>query len=121
MNAEIRRADAAAEYLTDERCFILEIANDASDPNLSIARARVPRGITTEWHRVSGIDERYAIVSGVGRVEIGDLPPAVVTAGDVVRIPAGTPQRITNIGDDDLVFLCLCTPRFVQGAYQAGR
>jgi len=30
-------------------------------------------------------------------------------------------QRIANIGDDDLVFLCICTPRFVQPAYQAGR
>ena len=33
----------------------------------------------------------------------------------------GVPQRITNIGDEDLVFLCVCTPRFVQRAYISGR
>ena len=121
MNAEIRRADASTELLTSERCLILEVANDESDPQLSIARARVPPGVTTEWHRLNGIDERYAIVSGTGRVEVGDLAPAVVSAGDVVQIPAGTPQRIANLGDEDLVFFCVCTPRFVQGAYQTGR
>lgn len=28
------------------------------------------------------------------------------------------PQRIANLGDGDLVFLALCTPRFVSEAYQ---
>ena len=32
--------------------------------------------------------------------------------GDVVLIPAGKTQRIRNVGPDDLVFLCICTPRF---------
>src|SRR6266508_635280 len=109
MQAEIRRADLSREFPTPEQCFILEVANDAGDPDLSIARARVLPGVTTERHRVNGIDERYVIVRGIGRVEIGDLPPAVVTEGDVVRIPANTPQRIANIGDEDLVFLCVCT------------
>jgi mannose-6-phosphate isomerase-like protein (cupin superfamily) len=35
-----------------------------------------------------------------------------VKAGDVVLIPAGKFQRIANVGKDDLVFLCICTPRF---------
>jgi len=117
MNAEIRRADRSSEFLTHENCFILEVANDAGDPDVSIARARVLSGVTTEWHRVTGIDERYVIVRGTGKVEVGGLPPALVCEGDVVRIPADTPQRITNVGDEDLVFFCVCTPRFVQSAY----
>ena len=121
MIAEIRRADPSAEFPTPENCFILELANDASDPDVSIARARVLPGETTQWHRVAGIDERYVILSGTGRVEVGDLPPAAVAAGDVVRIPANTPQRITNTGGEDLVFLAICTPRFVSSAYLAGR
>ena len=59
------------------------------------------------------------IVSGAGRVEVGDLPAPHVTAGDVVLIPPGCRQRITNTGDDDLVFLAVCTPRFRQEAYVA--
>jgi len=121
MNAEIRRADPSREFLTPENCFILELANDAGDPDLSIARARVLPGVTTEWHRVTGIDERYVILRGKGKVEVGDLPPALVCEGDVVRIPANTPQRITNVGDADLVFLAVCSPRFVVNAYLPGR
>jgi len=40
-----------------------------------------------------------------------------VGANDVVLIPPGTRQRITNMGDGDLVFLALCTPRFRVEAY----
>jgi mannose-6-phosphate isomerase-like protein (cupin superfamily) len=121
MKAEIRRPDPSHESLTHENCFILELANDSGDPDVSIARARVLPGVTTEWHRVKDIDERYVIVRGKGKVEVGDLPPAVVSEGDVVRIPANTPQRITNVGDVDLVFFAICTPRFVQSAYLHGR
>jgi len=121
MQPEIRRADAAKEFTSQENCFILEMGNDASDPDVSIARARVRPGVTTEWHRLEGIVERYIIIRGRGRVDVGDLPPTVVSEGDVVRIPANVPQRITNIGDEDLLFLCVCTPRFVQSAYVTGR
>ena len=121
MQPEIRRADSSKEFLTHENCFILEVANDAGDPAVSIARARVLPGMTTVWHRLEGIVERYIIVGGRGRVEVGDLPATNVSAGDVVRIPANVPQRIANIGDEDLVFLCVCTPRCVQRAYFSGR
>jgi oxalate decarboxylase/phosphoglucose isomerase-like protein (cupin superfamily) len=39
-------------------------------------------------------------------------------AGDVVSIPAACAQRIANTGAGDLVFLAVCTPRFVQEAYE---
>jgi len=120
MTPEIRRAQPSNEYAAEENCFILEMSNDAGDPDVSIARARVRPGVTTEWHRLEGIAERYVIVRGTGRVEVGDAPPVVVSEGDVVRIPPDVQQRITNVGDDDLVFLCVCTPRFVQSAYVTG-
>lgn len=107
-----------AEFYTSERCHITELSNSASDAALSVAKARVEPGVTTCWHRLEGITERYVILSGVGRVEIGDLPARVVLPGDVVLIPPGFRQRISNSGEDDLVFLALCTPRFVQSAYQ---
>ena len=121
MQAEIRRADRSQEFPTQENCFILEVSNDAGDPDVSIARARVRPGVTTAWHRLEGIAERYVIVRGRGRVEVGDLPPTIVNEGDVVWIPANVSQRITNVGDEDLVFLCICTPRFIQNAYVTGR
>jgi mannose-6-phosphate isomerase-like protein (cupin superfamily) len=58
------------------------------------------------------------ILSGVGRVEVGDLVPQTVSAGSVVIIPQYCPQKITNTGEDDLVFLALCTPRFQTQFYE---
>ncbi|PPE73548.1 cupin domain-containing protein [Solimonas fluminis] len=112
------RGSAAAEQPTAERCDIAELSNTADDPELSVARARVAPGITTRWHRLHGIAERYVILEGRGRAEVGGLPPQDLLPGDVLRIAPDQPQRITNTGSADLVFLALCTPRFRWDAYE---
>src|SRR5262245_1338513 len=109
MKTEIRFWRDASEVPIAEGCFIQEVANDPGDPHVSISRARVPPGGATEWHHLQGIEERYVIISGRGRVEVGDLPATKVSAGDIVRIPAETRQRITNVGAEDLVFWCVCS------------
>jgi mannose-6-phosphate isomerase-like protein (cupin superfamily) len=114
----VKRTDAAAEFYTEERCYIVELSNTPDDPDVSIARARVESGVTTRWHRVIDTAERYVILRGRGQVEIGTLVPHQVEAGDVVLIPPSSPQRITNTGDEDLVFLAICTPRFRPEAYE---
>ena len=63
--------------------------------------------------------ERYVILAGEGLVELEERDPERVGVGDVVLIPPGAEQRITNTGDTDLVFLALCTPRFRQERYIA--
>lgn len=118
MRAGVRKIDIGQEYYFAEGCFITELSNSPGDPGLSIARARVEPGQTTLWHRLRETAERYVIVEGVGRVEIGDLAPQEVHAGDVVIIPPGVAQRISNTGAGDLVFLALCTPRFSESVYE---
>jgi mannose-6-phosphate isomerase-like protein (cupin superfamily) len=118
MKAAVRRLDPASEYPTSENCAIVEVSNSDADPDLSIARARVAPGAATRWHRLDGIAERYLIISGQGRVEIGALPPASVGPGDVVLIPPLCRQRITNTGKADLIFMAICTPRFKAAAYE---
>ena len=117
MQPEIRKSVDFEEFATGERCAIQEIANDAGDETVSIARARVRPAVTTAWHKLTGIVERYLIVEGEGCVEVEGLAPATVTAGDVVRIPAGTAQRITNTGSTDLIFYAVCSPRFRESRY----
>ena len=119
MRSEIKRDRDAVEFSTQERCHIKEIANDEGDEHLSIARARVEPGITTAWHKLDGIAERYIIVSGRGRVQIGHAPPVDVVAGDVVRIPAGECQRIENNGREDLLFYAVCSPPFRSDCYRS--
>ena len=51
---------------------------------------------------------------GEAEMWVGDRAPEEVGPGDLVTIDAGVCQRIVNIGDTDLIFYCLCTPRFEQ-------
>jgi mannose-6-phosphate isomerase-like protein (cupin superfamily) len=107
------------ELLTPEGCYILESWNDAADPAASIARARVEPGVTTRAHRLAGVVERYLIVQGEGEAIVGGEPTGRLRPGDVVVIPAGVAQQITNTGAADLVFYCICTPRFTPACYEA--
>ncbi len=119
MRPNILKQNRATEFDTPERCFIIETANDLDDEAVSIARARVEPGVTTAWHQLNGVVERYIIVSGTGCVEVGNLEPTAVSAGDVVRIPADTRQRITNEGNEALIFYAVCSPRFLPDCYIA--
>lgn len=118
MRAAIIRPDPAKAFFTAERCKILEVLNHAGDPAVSVAEARVAPGVTTQLHRLHGVVERYLMVSGHGLVNIGGLQPTELGPGDMVVIPAGVPQQISNIGEDELVFYCICTPRFTQACYE---
>lgn len=119
MKPTVRRLVPAREFATPEGCFITEVSNSPDDPGLSIARARVAPGVTTQWHRLAATTERYVILEGSGRVEIGDQPAEDVRPGDVVLIPPACRQRITNTGSADLVFLAICTPRFTNDCYES--
>lgn len=119
MKASIIHPDPAAEYLSAERCRILEVLNGAGDPGLSVARARVAPGVVTQPHRLHGVVERYLIVEGRGVVSVGGLEDSEVGPGDLVVIPAGVTQSIRNVGATELVFYCICTPRFRQECYEA--
>ena len=110
------RDKAKPEVWTSERCFISELLNDPSYPELSIARCRVEPGVTTQNHSLS-VHEVYVIEDGDGVMMLGDQDPFPVGPGSVVTIPKHAPQCIRNTGDSDLVFLCVCTPRFSQECY----
>ncbi|WP_254797497.1 cupin domain-containing protein [Geopseudomonas aromaticivorans] len=118
LQAAILRPDPAAAFFTAERCRILEVLNHAGDPAVSVAEARVAPGVTTQLHRLHGVVERYLIVKGRGMVDVGGLQPSEVGPGDLVVIPAGVPQRIGTLGEEELVFYCICTPRFTPECYE---
>ncbi|MDM8546657.1 cupin domain-containing protein [Candidatus Venteria ishoeyi] len=118
MQPTIKQNTQTTEYYIPEGCYITELSNSNDDPALSIARARVEPGVTTQWHRLKGTVERYLILEGEGLVEVGTMPAQAVSAGDVVIIPAQCQQRIRNMGQQDLIFLAMCTPRFLPEVYE---
>lgn len=117
MQIAVHRMDEASEYFFKEGCHILEWYNSPADPVVSIARARVEAGMKTRRHFLIDTTERYLIQSGEGIVTIGDRAPECVAEGTVVTIPPGVHQSIHNTGSRDLVFLAICTPRFVPPSY----
>lgn len=118
MNPVIKTYKPDEEYLTAEDCYITELSNSDDDEEVSIARARVMPGISTRWHRLTDTTERYIITEGTGFVEINNLPATQINVGDVVIIPPMCHQRITNTGEQALIFMAICTPRFNVKNYQ---
>jgi mannose-6-phosphate isomerase-like protein (cupin superfamily) len=114
----VHQFNQGREFYTSEGCYITELCNSPVDVECSIAQARVAPGVTTRWHRLRDTSERYVILEGRGRVEVGDLSAAEVGPGDVVIIPPNCRQRITNIGSGDLIFLCVCIPGFQVACYE---
>jgi mannose-6-phosphate isomerase-like protein (cupin superfamily) len=114
-------------FITNARDAVPFVAADLSEirplvdrsnttiSSVSLAHAVVAPDAETIWHRLDGTDEVYFILSGCGSVSVGD-ESREVGPGDAVWIPAGVPQRIRNLGQVPLAFLCACGP-----AYRAER
>lgn len=112
----IYRTPETEEYYFHEGCFILEHLNDPKDKGASIARARVEVGKETALHALKATTERYLILEGTGLIQIGN-DFEELNQGNVAVIPAGVAQKIKNTGTTDLIFLAICTPRFVPESY----
>lgn len=106
------------ERWIEERIFVRETLNHPDLPEISLAACRVPIGVITQLHTLS-VSETYIIRSGAGKMEKDGSAPYDVGPGDCVHIPAGVSQRISNTGDDDLIFDVICTPRFEPSCYKA--
>ena len=117
MTASVKSLAVAEEYFFEEGCYITELSNSVDDPAVSIARARLAPGQATRWHMLRDTGERYVLLEGRGLVEVGDMQPQEVVPGDVVLIPPSTRQRITSVGQEDLIFLAICSPRFTPEVY----
>lgn len=105
------------EYFLAEGCHILELCNSAEHEALSIARARLEAGKETELHSLKKTAERYIIQQGQGIATI-DGKQYSVAENNVLLIDPEVSQKIKNTGQEDLVFLVICTPRFKPECYQ---
>ncbi len=118
MTDPVIKAGHDEEVWMSERCYIRELINDESIPDFSLAQTRVRPGVVTELHTLQ-VREWYVIMEGTGLVEVNGGPETEVGPGDTIEIPAGVSQRITNTGEIDLLFQCVCLPRFTPDCYES--
>lgn len=104
------------EFWLDERIYIREIMNAPEEPDISLARFRVPAGSTTQLHALT-ISEWYIMESGTGIVEV-DGHKIKMSAGENIKINPGQSQRVINTGAEELVFQSICTPRWTHECYK---
>jgi mannose-6-phosphate isomerase-like protein (cupin superfamily) len=77
----------------------------------SIAHAIIPMGESTLPHLLKKSTELYYILKGFGEMHI-DNESAQVSPGQIILIPPQSRQWIRNTGTENLVFLCIVSPKW---------
>jgi len=80
----------------------------------SIAHAIIPPGESTLPHLLKRSTELYYILQGTGEMHI-DKETAPVALGQIILIPPQARQWIRNTGRENLVFLCIVSPKWQAG------
>jgi mannose-6-phosphate isomerase-like protein (cupin superfamily) len=110
---DVQNLNRVPSFTTKDGSEIRELLahRNSSIRNQSLAEARVPPGMTTALHFHCRAEEIYYILRGAGRMRIGE-ELRDVGAGDAIAIPPGEVHQITNVGADELTFLCCCAPGY---------
>ena len=99
------------EFTSGDGCVLRELLSPLRTPldlRYSLAHAKLPPGRASAPHRLNS-SELYYMLRGTGKVFV-DGEEDLVGPSDTVYIPPGSVQYITNVGEDDLVFLCVVDP-----------
>jgi len=101
------------QFITKDGSSIREIMapRNSMIEKQSLAEAVVPVGCVTHEHYHATSEEIYYILSGSGEMWVAG-ETFQVRGGDAVALLPGTRHKIRNIGDDKLVFLCICVPPY---------
>ena len=104
---------AVAAYTTRDGSCIRELMHPSVHGNArqSLAEASVPPGGSTLLHRHRESEELYHILSGIGRMTLGDEEFSIAP-GDTLLIPPGTTHCLRNTGIKPLRLLCCCSPAY---------
>jgi len=116
---EIRNRDTATPYQTKDGSLIKPLMDLSNSPvkNLSLAQATVSSGSRTYPHLHTQSEEIYYLLQGKGKIHIEGESREVVPF-DAILIPPGASHYIENIGQEDLIFLCLCSPPYTHQGTQ---
>lgn len=110
---DVRNISAVPAFTTKDGSEIRELLayRNSIIRNQSLAEARLAPGAKTQAHYHPQTEEIYYILVGTARMRLGD-EVREVGPGDSIAIPPGAPHQITNIGREELQFLCCCAPAY---------
>jgi len=110
---DIVNCNDAVAFTTKDGSTIREILayRNSSIKNQSLAEATVPVGGSTTEHYHPKTEEIYFIIKGYGKIKIKD-ELRNISVFDGIAIPPGTPHKLWNTGQEDLVLLCMCAPAY---------
>ena len=100
-------------YRTKDGSIIRELMHPGMQGNhlQSLAEAIVESGHETALHLHRTSEELYHISAGQGLMTLG-MEQFLVSVGETVCIPPGTPHCIRNAGKVPLKILCCCAPPY---------
>jgi mannose-6-phosphate isomerase-like protein (cupin superfamily) len=107
-----KRTEDCREIVAADECRLRELFHpdrDAPDLPYSLAVAFIERGAATAPHRLTEEDELYYFLEGHGSIAVGESLREV-GQGDVVLVPRGVTQSVTNTGNGPLRWLNLVSP-----------
>jgi len=113
MTTKPTRRSAVTPYTTRDGSIIRELIHpdQSGARNQSLAEATIPPETETLLHRHGTSEEIYHVCAGRGVMTLG-AETFEIGVGDSVLIPPGTPHKVRNTGDADLVILCCCAPAY---------
>lgn len=111
MNMFTKKRQDSPEFEAADLTILRELVhplNDKLNIGYSLAEARLPISMASLPHSLNA-SELYYILNGRGILHINDSS-AELNKGDSALVPANAIQFIENIGEEELVFLCIVEP-----------
>jgi mannose-6-phosphate isomerase-like protein (cupin superfamily) len=105
----IRTGDTIENPVTGERITFLATSADTDGEAVVIETVVEPHGFVAAAHVHPKQEERFEIVSGTLGLKV-DGEEVVAGAGTTLTVPAGTPHRFWNAGDEEVRFRCEIRP-----------
>jgi len=105
----IRVGDVIENDVTGERIVFHETSRETNGEAVVFETFVQPDGFVAAAHIHPKQEERFAVFSGRLGLEVGG-EETVAGPGETVTIPAGTPHRFWNAGEDEVRFRCEVRP-----------
>ena len=100
------KPDQSEHYTWGDHCDGWHLLNTAS---LSVIKEKVPKGGVEEMHCHRKAQQLFYVLQGVATIQLGEETYRV-HRGEAMHVPPGTPHRLVNAGEEELIFLVISQP-----------